>query len=211
MLIYTFDENGIFIGTSTAQKHPLKAGFLYPKNSTLAALPNTNLEAYQAFKFDGSNWAVENVQEKVDDLLATTNDKGTLLYEDIGGLPIARDIALVITDDAEADKVGLRQVTYDSMQIDIYDELEILYLTRKAETATAISLTWDIMQNNPAEYSAMGLISEYNLVGIFIGDPLDTEAKILDYATQLNAKKLVYSKYRLTRIMQYKQEIIAIG
>jgi hypothetical protein len=209
MLIYTFDNEGYFIGTGYAQKNPLKEGYIYPKNSTIEALPSIILEAYQSFKFDGVNWAVDNVQYKIDDLLATTNDKGSLLYEsDIDGLPITRDTSI---DDVEADKTLLRQAAHEAMQLDIYNELEILYLSRSSDTATAASITWDLMENMPSEYSSMGLKSEYTLVGISVGDVLDSEAKILDYATQLNSKKITYSKYRLSRIEQFKSEIAAIG
>jgi hypothetical protein len=212
MDIYNYDENGHYTKTTEARIDPLEGSPMIPARATATAVPTAAIESYQLYKFDGAAWIIDDIQSIIDSMLAETNAKGSLLYEaDVDGKPVARLQADIDLDDAEADKVVLRNTAYINMQNDVYDELETTFGTRKSETATAMAMTWDIMKASPSDYSALGLVAEFDLTGIVKGDALDTDAKVLDYATQLVAKKLSYSQYRMQRIKTYNDEIITIG
>ncbi|MHC4780861.1 MAG: hypothetical protein ACYTFG_20005 [Planctomycetota bacterium] len=212
MDIYNYDENGHYTKTTEARLDPLEGTPMIPARATATAVPTAAIESYQRYKYDGTSWIVDDIQPIIDSMLAETNVKGSNLYEDDGnGKPVARLQADIDIDDAEADKVVLRNTAYSNMQNDVYTELENTFGTRKSETATAMAMTWDLMKATPSDYSALGLEAEFDLTGIVKGDALDTDAKVLDYATQLVAKKLTYSQYRMQRIKTYNDEIVTIG
>lgn len=212
MNIYNYDYKGHYTITTEARLDPLDGNPMIPAHATSIAVPEAELETYERYKFDGTAWVVDKVQSIIDGLLETVNEKGTALYElDENQNPVERSAQDIADDDAEADKEVLRVTAYSDMNTDIYTELQNTFGTKKSETATAMAMTWDLMKAEPAEYHELGLKSDFDLTGISKGDALDTEAKVLDYATQLVDKKKAYSKYRLQRIKQFNDEITSIG
>lgn len=57
MQVYTFDGEGVFVGTSETEESPLEKGvIIYPKNSTKKKPPNVG--AYEKAVFYEDNWHV---------------------------------------------------------------------------------------------------------------------------------------------------------
>jgi hypothetical protein len=92
---------------------------------------------------------------------------------------------------------------YDLMTLNIYTEMKNVYLTNKADSATATYLTWMSMKTNPISFSTAGLVSKYNVGTISIGDPLNTDALVLAYANDLMALSENYAVFREQAIQTY--------
>lgn len=114
--------------------------------------------------------------------------------------------------EAEASKQAQLDMAYSSMNKDIYDKLYDVFRTRKPETATAEHETFKHMKDNPSQYASKGLKCDHQLnkadtTELFSpGSALDTDQKVLDYATRKLELVHEYGVYRAERIQQFKNE-----
>ena len=97
-----------------------------------------------------------------------------------------------------------------SRDVDIYDELFTVFRTKDSATATANYETWKDMKVTPSRYSSLGLKVDHQVnaadnTEIFSpGSALDTDQKIVDYATRKVEQAQEYGAWRMQRIQQYK-------
>lgn len=107
-------------------------------------------------------------------------------------------------------------VKYDEMTKAVYDQMFTVFYTRKSDSAIANYEMWKHMKDNPALYSSQGLKAEYQLdnadtTELFSpGSALDTDQKIIDYATRKLEQADEYVVWRSTRIQQFRNEKEAI-
>ena len=112
----------------------------------------------------------------------------------------------------DADKVFAReqrlkeaQITelYNTMVSDIYDKVELVFKSRSQDNAIADQVTWEKMKENPSAYSSGDLLAEFEVAGFSVGDMLDTDQKVLDYATAKINEIEQYSLWRMQRKQQF--------
>lgn len=101
-----------------------------------------------------------------------------------------------------------RQVTtlYQEMNSEIYEQMANVFGTTNADSASAYEATWRMMKENPTEFSGLGLTARFDVAGMTVGDALDTDQKITDYATAKMDEVLAYGKYRMQRIEQFRND-----
>jgi len=63
-----------------------------------------------------------------------------------------------------------------------------------------------MMVEAPEDYSGLGLTSRFDVSSISIGDALDTDEKITEYATGKLADIRAYGVYRMARKQQFKND-----
>lgn len=113
-------------------------------------------------------------------------------------------------------KVNSKDQSYKNMVKDVYDNLYLVFRTKRPETATAEYETWKHMKDNPDLYAGAGLKVDHQVNNaddseLFSpGSALDTAQKVQDFATRKIEQAHEYGVYRAGRIQQYKNEVIAI-
>lgn len=111
----------------------------------------------------------------------------------------------------QLDKASRIQARYDLLQTEVYAEMTKVFLTTKSDSATANLETWKRMVAKPEIFSGEGIICKYtDLVGFQLGDALNTNTKVTDYAEQLLERADVYAVWREKRIQQFSAEKAAI-
>ena len=63
-----------------------------------------------------------------------------------------------------------------------------------------------MMSETPSDYSAIGIVAKFATGSLSIGDVLDTDAKILEYATSKISDIKAYGVYRMTRKLQFDND-----
>ena len=122
------------------------------------------------------------------------------------------DGALKAAGEALKTKKESIETAYANMIEDVYSNLYDVFRTRKPETATAEYETWKHMKTNAALYAGKGLkvdhqVNKADATELFSpGSALDTEQKILDFATRKIEQAEAYGVYRAERIQQFKTE-----
>lgn len=130
-------------------------------------------------------------------------------------LTLVEDSALV-TAKAAASKQALVQAAYDRMNSDIVAEMSRVYVTSipdpalAAASATADNETFKNMKSSPSSFSSKGYKAEKAVGSFQLGDALDTDQKVIDYANARLTETLNFAVYRLERIEQFKTERAAI-
>lgn len=115
-------------------------------------------------------------------------------------------------DAAEAARDKERQVSeaYDLMNKEVFEEMEKVFETSRADSATAYFETWKHMKENPSYYSSKGLkVSKQimNADGTELFDEgalLDTDQKIIDFSSRKLELAYEYGIWRAERIQQFK-------
>ena len=92
---------------------------------------------------------------------------------------------------------------YERMNKDVLDQMALVFGTQNPDSASAYEKTWSMMAQSPLEWTDLGLKDDS-------GMPLDTEEKILAFATSKIAAVTAYGKYRMQRIGQFRAEKEAI-
>lgn len=105
---------------------------------------------------------------------------------------------------AQKGVVDLLQAAYDQLNAEVYAEMETTFGTKNADSATAYEKTWNIMTSAPSEWSILGLKDD-------LGNLLDTDQKILDYANQKLLAVEAYGKWRMQRIQQFRDYRASLG
>jgi hypothetical protein len=85
------------------------------------------------------------------------------------------------------------------MSADVYAQMAVVFGTTNTDSATAYERTWNMMKDDPAEWSNLNLKDDQ-------GNVLDTEEKVVTYATAKLTSVLDYGKYRMQRIQTFKNE-----
>lgn len=102
---------------------------------------------------------------------------------------------------------------YDSMIQDVVGQMHSVFGTSNPTTANANYETYKVMTETPALFSSEGLVAEIEVkdsLGVILfnkGDALDTDQKVVDYASRLVVLIKDYGVYRMKRKKQFKDEI----
>jgi len=106
---------------------------------------------------------------------------------------------------------------YMEMDADVYAQMEVVFGTKKSDSATAFYETWKQMSAKPELFSPEDLTAEKEIIAadgqtvLFAeGDALDTDTKITTYANRLLEIADLYSVFRMKRIKQFRDEKAAI-
>jgi hypothetical protein len=113
-------------------------------------------------------------------------------------IELAEDAALVAS---KAIKLKQKMITdkYNQMNDEVIQQMTAVFGTSRTDSATAYERTWELMKQDPAEWIFLDLKDDN-------GDILDTEAKVVSYASaKINAVR-DYGKWRMQRIQQFKDE-----
>lgn len=100
-------------------------------------------------------------------------------------------------------KMELIALAYERMNSDVYSAMSLVFGTTNADSATAYEKTWTLMKDTPSDWSGLGLKDD-------LGASLDTDAKVLAYATAKLAAVVEYGKWRMVRIEQFRAERASI-
>lgn len=111
-----------------------------------------------------------------------------------------------VEEKANAEKAALVQKAYDKMNKEVLDMMAVVFGTNKPESATAYKETWDFMSQHPADWADKGLKASFKVAGLQVGDALDTEEKVKDYADAKLVEIKDYGIWRMQRIEEFKQE-----
>lgn len=134
--------------------------------------------------------------------------QGPIVNETTKAAVLAQDAA----DQAVKDKADQVTARYNEMTQAVYDEMENIFYTKKSDSATANYEMWKHMKDNAALYSGKGLKAEYQLNNADAtelyspGSALDTDAKIVAYATRKLEQADEYIVWRSDRIQQFRNE-----
>ena len=135
---------------------------------------------------------------------------------DAQGLPkweISVDQVAKAALEAEEAKKVQDAAAYDSFIKDLYDKMYEVFRTRNTETATADFETWKDMKAAPAKYANLGLKVDHQIddasgTELFsAGSALDTEAKVLSFATRKVEQAEEYAVYRIKKKQEYKDSL----
>jgi len=123
---------------------------------------------------------------------------------------------VISVDEAKkAEALAAKQVeddsrsAYQALETDIYDEMYKVFGTRRADTANADYETWKDMKVNASKYSGLGLkvrsqVDDSSGVELFSpGSALDTDGKIISYATRKVEQAEEYAVYRIKRKQEF--------
>lgn len=92
---------------------------------------------------------------------------------------------------------------YNLMQKLVLDEMKVVYNTTNPESATASYLTWMSMKNTPASFSTAGLLAKHSIGTITVGDALNTDALVLEYASGMIELSENYAVFREQKIQEF--------
>lgn len=127
---------------------------------------------------------------KLNHPIVSTNGEGELiLIEDP-----AKQVELSVTD------------LYKIMQTEVLNQMSIVFGTANTDSALRYKATWEEMTLTPSDYSVAGLTSRF-VVGIFVvGDALDTDQKVTDYASAKITEAKAYGVWVMQRIEQFRND-----
>lgn len=134
---------------------------------------------------------------------AVTHDEQITVYE------LEEDEDLVAAK-AVATKQTLVSEAYDDMNTDVFAQMETVFGTARADSASAYFETWKLMADNPSLFSGEGLKADKTISTFTLGDALDTNQKVQDFANARIAEANAYSVYRMKRIETFRVERAAI-
>lgn len=99
---------------------------------------------------------------------------------------------------------------YEAMNTYVLSEMSKVFGTTSTESATAYEATWRLMIASPSLFVSAGLTARFGSAGLNIGDALDTDQKVQDYANAKIAEVEAYAVNRMQRIEQFRSEKAAI-
>ena len=111
-----------------------------------------------------------------------------------------------VANKIKAQKAALVQAAYDKMNADVLAKMAQVFGTQKPESATAYKETWDLMAQEPALWVDKGLKAAFAVASLEVGEGLNTETKVQDYASAKLAEIKEYGIWRMQRIEDFKQE-----
>jgi len=119
---------------------------------------------------------------------------------------ILQEDATKVAEKVVSDKTDLVLLAYVQMETEVLAEMNIVFGTAKTDSASAYKMTWTEMLAAPSDYSSIGLTARLAVGTFSIGDALDTDQKITDYATANITEAKAYGVWRMQRIQQFKNE-----
>jgi len=117
-----------------------------------------------------------------------------------------------IVDQVVVDKATQVTAKYSEMSDAVYSQMSSIFYTKKSDSAAANYEMWKHMVANASLYSAKGLKAEYQLNNADAtelyspGSALDTDPKIVAYATRKLEEADEYIVWRSDRIQQFRNE-----
>lgn len=96
------------------------------------------------------------------------------------------------------------QNAYQRMDLEIFDRMQTVFGTRRADSATAFIQTWALMKEKPQMFAGQpGIVSDAPVAGLVTGQPLSTSQQVVDFASARLAMADAFAVYRMQRITQY--------
>lgn len=117
--------------------------------------------------------------------------------------------AIAVAEQSKKDDIA---AAYKAMSDEVDAKMYEVFRTLKADYATAEYETWQDMKKRPSAYSGLGLKVDHQINNVdetelfSPGSALDTDQKILDYATRKIELAEAYGTFRVQRIQQFKNE-----
>lgn len=93
---------------------------------------------------------------------------------------------------------------------DVYNDLKAAFGTDSVEVSTADYLTYKLMTEKPELFSSEGLVAESDAGDFVVGDALDSDQKVVDYANHFISAAEQYAVNRMKRRKQLKDELDTI-
>ena len=115
-----------------------------------------------------------------------------------------------MTEDVAMNKTAQITTKYAEMNTDVLTQMAAVFGTTNTDSATAYQVTWEKMVSAPSLYSSAGLTARFAAGGLAVGDILDTDQKVQDYANAKVAEVDAYGVTRMQRIEQFRAEKAAI-
>jgi len=109
---------------------------------------------------------------------------------------------------AKALKEKEYQITtkYNEMNTDVDTEMFSVFGTKSRDSAQANFETWKLMESKATLFLSLGLVAEKAIGSLALGDILNSNAKIQEYASGLIVLSETYAVWRMSRIKQFKNE-----
>lgn len=108
------------------------------------------------------------------------------------------------------DKTKRVSKKFKDLNDEVGAEMYQVYKTTNPDSAVANYLTWMAMKNSPSKFSNKGLVARFEVVGLSIGDALNTPKKVEDYATALLDLADQYAIWRELKIQTFISEKASI-
>lgn len=134
---------------------------------------------------------------------------GTVNLSNEGVYHLVKDATSVSAADV-VDKTKQIEALYNTMNTEVYDEMETVFGTRDANSSNAYYETYKLMSATPASYSSQGLTASVASTSYAIGDALDTDLKIQGHADERIVDIEAYSVWRMNRIETFKTAKAAV-
>lgn len=97
-------------------------------------------------------------------------------------------------------------VKYNEMKVDVLSSMHTTFGTTDPNSASAYLQTWEKMVASPSSYSASGLTAWVVSPSFVVGDPLNDNTKVTNYATECIIQAEDYAIARMVRIQQFRNE-----
>ena len=96
------------------------------------------------------------------------------------------------------------EALYQVMVSDVYAQMYATFGTNDPNSANAYKQTWDLMVAEPSLWVSAGLTASFDRGGLSVGEALDTEQKVLSYASACVSSAVQYGIWRMQRIEQFR-------
>lgn len=93
---------------------------------------------------------------------------------------------------------------YNTMTNEILAQMAVIFGTNSVDSALSYEATWKEMALTPSDYSGANLSARFAVAGMAIGDSLNTEQRVLDYANAKIVEVKAYAVWRMQRIEQFR-------
>lgn len=147
---------------------------------------------------DGTLVALD-IPEGIDKQYLIINDEDDVLS-------VGENIAVA----AENTLAGELAVLKAEMNSELYALMYSVAGTSDFNAATLYEKTWNKMVSNPSNYSNLGLTARFDRGGLEVGEALDTNQKVQDYAQACLDVSDAAEITRMQRIEQYKLDAAAL-
>jgi hypothetical protein len=107
---------------------------------------------------------------------------------------------------AVATKTSLVTTAYNELNADVYAQMAVVFGTTNADSAVANNESYKNMKSSPALFSNKGFKAEKAVGSFTLGAALDTDQKVIDYASARLGETTQYAVWRMERIEQFKAE-----
>jgi len=107
-------------------------------------------------------------------------------------------------------KEALVTEAFNRLNAEVYAQNALVSGTTNPDSAIAWQETYKNMKSSPSRFSSKGYKAEKAVGAFNVGDALDTDQKITDYASLRLSENLDYSIWRMDRIEAWKAERAAI-